>query len=1326
MCNLKAHTIDISGCNNGKDFEIAGIKTEVGDYFDAELNGLNVVITRKGIHVANIDAKEVLCVFTGRKKLKACVEKIEEEDGLAKLEIVDDYFVDIYGLDANTGDFYNVEYNQNNLTLLKDDIVIAVISAEHVSPVFSSTKRNRKRVRKAVVKRLQDGIAIIQILRWADLHRHSGYSLLDGGSKIEDIVRKTEYAGAITDHGAMFGVLEYYKQMKAAGKLPILGFEAYAETINGEKQGNHLLLLAKDQEGFKNLVKLTSKSQENFYRKPHVNYDMLGTYGKGIISSTSCMGSEVSQLLLQNKYEEAKYVAKSFAEIFGKEDYYVELQRHGFKEELIVNPQLMQIAKELDLKIIGTTDSHYTEQEDSYDHEVLLCIGTGKRMNDHDRMQFPGTGYHLHNADEVETLFDDIPEALENTLEIAEKCSGFQLDSGKVYMPKFDVPAPFANEMEYLKHLSWKGFNERFANSAKDNAEYRDRLTFELEVIEGMGFPGYFLIVWDFIDFAKRNGILVGPGRGSVVGALTAFCLHITDLDPIPLGLLFERFLNPDRISMPDIDLDFPDDRREEVLNYVKKKYGEEAVSKIITFGTLAARAVIKDVGRALDYPIGLTAKIAKSIPAVPKMTIKKAFKESPEFLKMYESEADVKKIVDIAMKLEGLPRHASQHACGILIAPSSISDYIPEILMENKETKIKERTAQFNMSECEERGILKMDFLGLRTMTVISNTLSNVNPRRIREGKGALHYLDIPLNDKRVYQDIAKGESYGVFQLESGGMRSFMKELFADALQTEDHSMELFERLIAGVSLYRPGPLDYIPDYLKNMRNTEYIQYDHPKLKGILEFTYGVIVYQEQCMFIVRELADFTKGEADNVRKAFAKKIEKMIKPLGIKFVNGCVKKGISKEVAEKIWAKMKKFGEYAFNKSHAGAYAVLSAVTAWLKFYYPVEFMTAVLNSYINKSEKLKIFLSVVKKMKIDILPPDVNRSGQMFTVDGDRIRFGLQGIKGLGKASENVIDERTLNGEFEDFQDLAERMAKHSKVDKKIMEAMVYSGSVDTFDGTRSAKLEVLEKILASASEEKKMHNSGQMDLFSMFEEFKEFKKIAIPDMPEFHKKYKLEKEKEFAGFYVTEHPLDDYASYFVREGVLEIGFIKHEQDEDEMLLSEEESVEKIANYDGEVVKVAGVITNLQTFYTKREQKELKVFELEDRTGEIKMVIFSDRIEANREKLVEGKVVMIQGEVKVDDYDTQIIIKNIFDIEQIAKSEKPKSVWVKSDNETKVQELFEFVNNNKGDLPVYVLHKGKTYEANETFNLHFSNFSKLQDMFGNNVKVVYGNAS
>lgn len=1236
------------------------------------------------------------------------------------------YFVDIIGMeDAQVGDFLDAELKGDNIFLAKNGETVAVVGAGEAKPAF---KYRRKL--KGVVSEVKDGVAKVQIVRWADLHRHSGYSLLDGASHIHDLVNKTEYAGAITDHGVMFGVLDYYKKMKEAGRKPIIGFEAYIETIDGKKEGHHVLLLAKDMTGFKNLMKLTSLAYENFYRKPHVTYDMLREHAAGIIATSACIGNEVPQRLLAGDYEGAKRVAQAMIDIFGKENYYIEIQRHGFAEEAKVNPLLIKLAKELGLKIVAGIDSHYTNKEDAKNHEILLCIQTGKTMSDADRMVFPGTGYHIHTAEEVEELFRDLPEAIDSTLEIAEKCN-LELEFGKVYMPHFEVPAPFANENAYFKHLCWQGFEDRFKGTTKYNdPEYRHRLEYEIEVIEKMGFEGYFLIVWDFIRFAKENGILVGPGRGSVVGSLAAYCLKITDLDPIPYGLLFERFLNPERVSMPDIDVDFQDDRRDEVIEYVRHKYGEESVAKIVTFGTMKARAAVRDIARALDKPYSVGDKIAKAIPAHPKMTLKKAFEESPEFKYMYDSDPEVKEIVDIAMKFEGLPRHASQHACGIVIAPSAISDFLPEMLMENEELGVKERTSQFVMTEVEEMGLLKMDFLGLRTMTVIAKVLDIVNKKRAQDGLPPLHYSDIPLNDKKVYEDIARGETYGVFQLESAGMRSFMKDLFADAAETEDGSTELFERLIAGVSLYRPGPMDSIPEYLKNMRNPEYIQYAHPILEPILKNTYGQIVYQEQVMQIVRDMAGYSLGRSDLVRRAMGKKKAEIMEKEKTFFIDGkdhedgtvdvlgCVRNGIPRKVAEEIWDIMAKFAEYAFNKSHAAAYAMIGVITAYLKYYYPVEYMTALLNSYITNADRLKMYLSIIKKMGIEILPPDVNKSEQMFSVDNGKIRFGLQGIKNLGKSSENIIDERNKNGLFNGLQDFAERMAKHSKIDKKIMEAMIYSGALDCFEGTRNAKLEVMEKILASASEEKKVHQSGQLDLFSLYEEFESIRKIPIPDLPEFPKKYKLEKEKEYAGFYVTEHPLDEYAGYFVREGVMEIGFLLPEEDEQEAF----GGMGAKSAYDGEVVKVAGVITSLRTLYTKKEQKPLCVFTLEDRTGEIKAVCFSDRIEMNYDKLMEGKVVIVQGQIKSDDFGTQIIVRNMFDIEAIAKSEKPKAVWAKINDESKVKELLAFVRENKGDVPVYFLYKNRKYQSDTNINLNFMTFSRLQDMFGTNVKVVY----
>lgn len=831
------------------------------------------------------------------------------------------YFLDVVGLEnVQVGDFVDAQLNGENIILSKHGETIAVVQAGESKPAF----KYRKKL-KAVVTEIKDGNTKFQIVRWADLHRHSGYSLLDGASHIHDIVEKTEYAGAITDHGVMFGVLDFYKRMKSVGRKPIIGFEAYIETIDGKKEGNHVLFLAKDNVGFKNLMKLTSLAYENFYRKPHVSYDMLAKYSEGIIATSACIGNEVPQRLLAGDYEGAKYVAKAMAEIFGKENYYIEIQRHGFEEEKIVNPLLIQLAKELGLKIVAGIDSHYTNKEDAKHHEILLCIQTGKTMSDPSRMVFPGTGYHIHTAEEVEELFRDLPEAIDSTLEIAEKCN-VELELEKVHMPHFEVPAPFKDENEYFKHLCWKGYEERFKGTEKyDEPVYRERLEYEISMIEKMGFAGYFLIVWDFINFAKQNGILVGPGRGSVVGSLAAYCMKITDLDPIPYGLLFERFLNPERVTMPDIDVDFQDDRRDEVIDYVRRKYGEESVAKIVTFGTLKARAVVRDVARALDKPYAVGDKIAKVIPAHPKMTLQKALEESVEFKQMYDSDPEVREIVDIAMKLEGLPRHASQHACGIVIAPSAISDFLPEMMMENEELGVKERTTQFVMTEVEEMGLLKMDFLGLRTMTVVAKTLEIVNKDRAEKGLPPLSHLDIPLNDKKVYEDIARGETYGVFQLESAGMRAFMKDLFADAAETEDGSMELFERLIAGVSLYRPGPMDSIPQYLENMRNPENIRYAHPVLEPILKNTYGQIVYQEQVMQIVRDMAGYSLGRSDLVRRAMGKKKADIMQKEKAIFIDGkdnedgtvdvpgCVRNGIPREVAEEIWEIMAKFAEYA-----------------------------------------------------------------------------------------------------------------------------------------------------------------------------------------------------------------------------------------------------------------------------------------------------------------------------------------------------------------------------------------------------------------------------
>lgn len=1576
--------------------------------------------------------------------------------------------------------------------------------------VFNDLFARRKKFKGKVVE-----LNRVMPIRYYDLHRHSGYSLLDGMNKISAMVENTEYAGAISDHGVMYGVLEYYKQMNEAGKLPVLGFEAYTETIDGNKTRNHLLLLAKNEKGFKNLVKLTSLGYTNFYKKPQLNYDMLREYSEGVIVSTACMGGEVPRLLKEGKKDDAKKVCLELIGIFGKENFYIEVQRHNIEGEDQLNDALIELAKELGVKVIATTDSHFTAKEDNKIHEILLCLQTKKTMDDPKRMTFKGTGYHLHTSEEMEEIWADMPEVLDNTLDLVESID-CKLELGKIYMPSFPVPEGFKDEAEYFVHLCWKGFEERFKGTDKfTSEEYRERLEFEIETIKNMGFPGYFVIVWDFVNFAKSRKILVGPGRGSACGSLVAYALSITEVDPIPYGLLFERFLNPDRVSMPDIDLDFDDRRREEVIDYVKGKYGERAVSRIITFGTLAAKAVVRDVARVLGKPYALGDKISKSIPKTPKMTLKKAFEESQEFANMYQNDPEVREIVDIAMKLEGLPKNIGQHACfdaeslittskglkriidvqigdevlthnkrfkpvvdtmvtyteevyslktsssfpvdvtgnhpfyvremkvigkrnekgnrtslrtfgeakwkavedltinkdyigvpinqnsiipqmedislpfgnknfwwvigryigdgwterpmyvvdnsswynerviiccskvtdeekmvitnkldeigfkywieeanttykihitdskdlfkylqsfgkyaqgkyinqdvfdlpkelvksflegyisadgscleatkrynmktvsknlaiglmqlvnkaydrpatlgvikpktefiggrkvyskekyeihftedirtreksfyedgyiwtrvskltkreeskamynltvlddssyvvhglgvhncGVIIAPSAVDNYIPQVLIENEDTGLFELTTQFTMAECEEMGLLKMDFLGLRTMGVVGRALEDINPKRIKLGLPSLTFMEIPTNDVRVYDFIAKGNTEGVFQLESPGMTSFMKELFQDV-----HSLlavlskealykkgeELFERAIAGISLYRPGPIDEIPNYIANMLNPEKITYEVPQLKPILDNTYSVIVYQEQCMFIVRELAGFSKGMADTVRKAFSKKKEKMIAPLGEKFIygqedengnviiEGCVRRGIPEAVAQGIWDKMKKFGSYAFNKSHAGGYAEISIRTAWLAFYYPTEYMSATLNSFITKSDKIKTYLSVCKKKNIQVLPPHVNISRQAFTVDGEAIRFGLMGIKNMGKTSTLIIAERDERGEFLSFQDFAERMAKFQKVGTKVLEALIYSGAVDNFPGTRRAKLAMVDDIMDVAKKEKKLYESPQINFFELAKEadnqelvdsFSNASRVEVPDLQEFDKRYKLEKEKEFAGFYVTEHPLDDYSPLFAKEGVYEIGLLAPSEDEE----GNDDEDERSFSLDGEKIKIAGIVKDIKTYYTKSKNEPMNVFTIEDRTGEIKCVAFpKDKIK-NEDKIVEGKIVIVNGTIQDDERGLQIIVKTMVDVDAMKLTESPQVIFVKGSNNrlwarkqwTEVKNLVE---SNKGDIDVVFDFGGQKHIIPAKMEFTLSTICSLQNIMGeNNVHMIY----
>ncbi|MEC3270641.1 DNA polymerase III subunit alpha [Bacillus thuringiensis] len=1196
-------------------------------------------------------------------------------------------------------------------------------------PLNKFEKNNRNLFERRQMFRAVVNGNVLDVVRYVSLHGHTGYSLLDGATKIHEMVAKTEWASAITDHGVMYGTLDFYKKMKKANKKPILGFEAYIETLDGKKEGKHQLLLAINATGYRNLVKLTSMGFENKYYKPHVKLEWLEKYSEGVVSTSSCLGGLVPQAIIKGDMDLARKTVQKMIDIFGKENYYIEIQRHGCEEEEVVNPALLQLAEEFGLKAIATSDSHYTEIEDASVHEILLCIGTKTTMDDPNRMVFPGSGYHIHTSEEMEDLFWDMPELLDNTLDLAERIN-IDIQLGEIYLPEFPLPEGFESQADYFEHLAWEGFAKRFKGQKEfKSKEYRERLTFEIETIKTMGFPGYFVIVWDFIRFAKERGILVGPGRGSACGSLVAYALDITDIDPIPYGLIFERFLNPDRISMPDIDIDFEDTRREEVIDYVKELYGEEAVSRIITFGTLAAKVSVRDVARVLDKPLGNM--IANAIPEKPGMTLNKALNESPEFYNMYHSDAEVKEIVDIALRIEGLPRNVSQHACGVIIAPSAVTDHIPQVLLENTDTGAYEHTTQYNKDECEEMGLLKMDFLGLRTMGVMGRAFIDINKKRKELGLEPITLESIPLDDIRVYEYIAKGNTAGVFQLESAGMTNFMMELFQDA-HTLDAEMgkQLFERLIAGISLYRPGPLDEIPNYIKNMLKPEGIEYDVPQLQPILETTYNIIVYQEQCMFIVRELANFTRGQSDTIRKGMAKKVEALLNEYGEYFVHGseekgitgCVANGIDENIAVALWERMKKFGRYAFNKSHATGYANIAIKTGFLAYYYPTEYMCATLNSFITKSDKIKAYMAVSKRQKIAVLPPDVNKSREVFTVEGDSIRFGLQGIRNMGKISGRLIEERDTRGEFTNFQDCAVRMAKYQKVDRRVLEALIFSGAVDSFEGTRNSKLMMLDALLLVASQERKDYQSGQLSIFDIpLLSQDKIREVLTPALEEYNIDFKLEKEKEFAGFYISAHPLDSYEELLSVEDFCEIGFLQDtdEKDEEDRVRSYKKSI-----------RVAGIITEIETYYTKKDNKPLNVFKLEDTTGEIKCVAFSNVLEQSAGLLHEGSIIAVEGKFEEDDRGTQIMVKRVIDIHDVGNDGNPKEIVLFGSRNVnnarkqfvKVRDYLKEYESEDSTVPVYFIFGGNTYKVNFThFNLTM--ITQMQEIVGKqNCRVNY----
>lgn len=1096
-------------------------------------------------------------------------------------------------------------------------------------------------------------------MSFAHLHVHTEYSLLDGSNKIKEYVARVKELGmnsaAITDHGVMFGCIDFYKAAKEAGIKSILGCEVYVapgsrfdrETVKGEERYYHLVLLAENDLGYSNLTKIVSKGYvDGFYYKPRVDMEILQQYHEGIIALSACLAGEVPRYLVRNFYEEGKKAALRYQEIFGKGNFFLELQDHGIPEQRLVNQQLMRMSQETGIELVATNDVHYTYESDADSHDILLCIQTGKKVSDEDRMRYEGGQYYVKSEEEMRSLFPYALQALENTQKIADRCE-VNIEFGVTKLPRFDVPEGYT-AWEYLNKLCREGL-ERLYDPVTE--ELKERLDYELNTIRTMGYVDYFLIVWDFIKFARDHEIMVGPGRGSAAGSLVSYTLGITQLDPMRYQLLFERFLNPERVTMPDIDVDFCFERRQEVIDYVTRKYGKDRVVQIVTFGTLAARGVIRDVGRVLDMPYAQVDSIAKMIPTELNITIDKALTMNHELKELYESDDEVHYLIDMSRRLEGLPRHTSMHAAGVVISQKPVDEYVP-LSRASDGTLV----TQFTMTTLEELGLLKMDFLGLRTLTVIQNAVHLAE----RSSGQKIDISAIDYNDPKVLEMIGSGKTEGVFQLESGGMKNFMKELKPKSL----------EDIIAGISLYRPGPMDFIPQYIKGKNHPETVTYDTPLLKPILEQTYGCIVYQEQVMQIVQALAGYSLGRADLLRRAMSKKKAAVMEKERESFVYGnpedgvpgCVNNGISEKIANRIYDEMIDFAKYAFNKSHAAAYAVVSYQTAWLKYYYPVEFMAALMTSCIDNPGKVAEYILNSRQMGISILPPDVNQSEGIFTVEGKSIRYGMSAIKGIGKpVMEAVTREREENGPFVSLQDFAGRMTG-KEINKKTVENFIKSGAFDSLGATRKQMMQIYISVLDAAAQERKNSLTGQMSLFDFVDaETKHSYEIPLPNVGEYGKEEKLAFEKEVLGIYISGHPLEEQEECW-RKNITAVTT--------DFLPDEETGFPKVV--DGAKVIVGGMITDKKIKYTKNN-KTMAFLTLEDLLGTLEIVVFPRDYERNAALMQEDAKVFIQGRVSAeDDKASKLICEKMYAFEDM-----PRELWIqfpdKAAYEQEVAELY-----------------------------------------------------
>lgn len=1115
---------------------------------------------------------------------------------------------------------------------------------------------------------------------FAHLHVHTEYSLLDGSNKIRECIARVKELGmdsiAITDHGVMFGVIDFYKEAKKQGIHPILGCEVYVapgsrfhkEIGGGEDRYHHLVLLAETQEGYHNLMKIVSRGfTEGYYYKPRVDYEVLETFHEGIIALSACLAGEVQKNLLRGMYEEAKQAALRYRDIFGEGNFFLELQDHGLPQQKQVNQSQLRLSKETGIPLVVTNDVHYTYAEDEKPHDMLLCIQTGKKLSDENRMRYEGGQYYIKSEQDMKELFPYALEAVENTQKIAERCQ-VEIKFGEMHLPKYEVPND-EDAASYLRGLCREGLEKRYPDVSEERWEMlQERMEFELSTIESMGYVDYFLIVWDFIKYARDHDIIVGPGRGSAAGSLVSYCLGITSIDPVKYQLLFERFLNPERVSMPDIDIDFCFERRQEVIDYVVEKYGVDRVVQIATFGTLAARGVIRDVGRVLDLPYAFVDGIAKMIPMELNMTLEKALLVNPELKQRYDTEEEVKELLDMGRRLEGLPRHTSMHAAGVVISQEPIEEYVPLSLGSDGSV-----TTQFTMTTLEELGLLKMDFLGLRTLTVIQTAV-----RLAEKSSGkSISMEEIDYDDKEVLASIGTGRTDGVFQLESAGMKSFMKELRPESL----------EDVIAGISLYRPGPMDFIPQYIKGKNQAESITYDCPQLKPILEGTYGCIVYQEQVMQIVRDLAGYSLGRSDLLRRAMSKKKGDVMQKERENFVYGnekegipgCIANGIPQQVANKIYDEMIDFAKYAFNKSHAAAYAVVSYQTAWLKYYYPVEFMAALMTSVIDNPKKVSEYVYTCRQMHIDLLPPDINRSQRDFSVEDGKIRYALTAIKSVGRpVIESIIRERNEGGSFESLKNFAQRLSG-KEINKRTIESFIKAGAFDSLGGTRKQFMMAYVQILDQVAREKKESMSGQMSLFDLLseEEKSEFE-MELPDVGEYKKENMLTFEKEVLGIYLSGHPLEDY------EAVWKKGISKTTLD---FQLDEETGVSKVE--EGALEQVGGIITAKTIKYTKNNEV-MAFLTLEDLLGTIEVVVFPKDYKKNQRYLEEESKVFVKGRVTQEEgADSKLICQSIFPIEK-----EKKELWLQfSDIETygkEEQYLHKLLRDAKGRTEVVIYCK------------------------------------